>query len=93
MSTKVKTPKYYNGDNGYTAKEVVDNFDLNYHLGTAVTYILRAYRKHPTPNQDLQKAIDHLTFELEKLERNDEWYVDQYNRNRDPKDHIIAGTE
>ena len=34
MKTKVKTPKYYNGKNGYTAKEVVDNFDLPYHLGT-----------------------------------------------------------
>tara|TARA_B100000963_G_C22178342_1_gene473371 strand:+ start:105 stop:386 length:282 start_codon:yes stop_codon:yes gene_type:complete len=93
MKTKVKTPDYYNGDNGYTAKQVVDNFELNYHLGTAVTYILRAYKKHKTPNQDLQKAIDHLTFELEKLERKDQWRVDQYNRNRHPSDHIIAGTE
>ena len=93
METKVKTPDYYNGDNEYTAKQVVDNFELNYHLGTAVTYILRAYKKHKTPNQDLQKAIDHLTFELEKLERKDQWRVDQYNRNRHPSDHIIAGTE
>tara|TARA_B100001093_G_scaffold462580_1_gene477907 strand:+ start:1250 stop:1531 length:282 start_codon:yes stop_codon:yes gene_type:complete len=93
MKTKVKTPEYYNGDNEYTAKQVVDNFELNYHLGTAVTYILRAYKKHKTPNQDLQKAIDHLTFELEKLERKDQWRIDQYNRNRHPSDHIIAGTE
>jgi hypothetical protein len=68
--TKVKTPKYYNGKNNYTAREVVDNFELPYHLGTACTYILRAYRKHKTPNLDIQKAIDHLTFELEKLEQN-----------------------
>ncbi len=93
MKTKVKTPNYYNGLNDYTAKQVVDNFELNYHLGTAVTYILRAYKKHKTPNQDLQKAIDHLTFEIEKLERNDQWRIDQYNRNRHPSDHIIAGTE
>ena len=65
--TKVKTPKYYNGLNNYTAREVVENFELNYNLGTAVTYLLRAYRKHKTPNEDIQKAIDHLTFELEKL--------------------------
>jgi hypothetical protein len=86
--TKVKTPKYYNGLNNYTAKEVVDNFNLNYHLGTACTYILRAYKKHDTPNEDIQKAIDHLTFELERLN-----YIKQYNRNRDFSDHIIAGTE
>jgi hypothetical protein len=67
--SKVKTPKYYDGSNGYTAREVVENFDLNYNLGTACTYILRAYKKHDTPNQDIQKAIDHLTFELEKLSK------------------------
>tara|TARA_R110002012_G_scaffold58890_3_gene153261 strand:- start:3522 stop:3809 length:288 start_codon:yes stop_codon:yes gene_type:complete len=91
--TKVKTPDYYNGDNEYTAKQVVENFKLNYHLGTAVTYILRAYKKHKTPNEDLQKAIDHLTFELEKLQRKDQWRIDQYNRNRLPHDQIISGTE
>jgi hypothetical protein len=86
--SKVKTPKYYDGYNDYTAKEVVDNFNLNYHLGTACTYILRAYKKHDNPNEDIQKAIDHLTFELERIE-----YINQYNRNRDFKDHIITGTE
>jgi|TARA_R100001463_G_scaffold69904_1_gene123387 hypothetical protein len=81
LKTKVKTPNYYNGDYGYTAKQVVDNFNLPYHLGTAVTYILRAYKKHNTPNEDIQKAIDHLTFELEKLQRTVE------------HDNIISGTE
>ena len=47
--SKIKTPEYYNGANGYTAREVVENFDLNYNLGTACTYILRAYKKHETP--------------------------------------------
>tara|TARA_R110002020_G_scaffold199798_1_gene401696 strand:+ start:4995 stop:5255 length:261 start_codon:yes stop_codon:yes gene_type:complete len=67
--SKIKTPEYYNGKNGYTAREVVENFDLNYNLGTACTYILRAYRKHKTPNECLKKAIDHLKFELEKLQK------------------------
>jgi len=67
--SKIKTPEYYNGKNGYTAREVVENFDLNYNLGTACTYILRAYRKHKTPNECLEKAIDHLKFELEKLQK------------------------
>ena len=63
----VDTPSYYDGDNNYTAIEVVTNFNLNYNLGTACTYILRAYRKHESPNEDIQKAIDHLQFELIKL--------------------------
>lgn len=65
--TKVDTPSYYDGKNNYTAIDVVNNFDLNYNLGTACTYILRAYRKHNTPNEDLQKAINHLQFELNKI--------------------------
>jgi ribosome-associated translation inhibitor RaiA len=64
---KVDTPSYYDGDNNYTAIEVVTNFNLNYNLGTACTYILRAYNKHESPNEDIQKAIDHLQFELIKL--------------------------
>ena len=33
----------------------------------AVTYCLRSSRKHETPIQDLQKAIAHLEFEIERL--------------------------
>ena len=66
---KIKTPKYYNGHNNYTAREVVENFDLNYNLGTAVTYLLRAFSKHPDPKEDIQKAIDHLNFELQRLNK------------------------
>jgi len=62
-------PEYYKGANGYEARKVCDNFDLTYHLATAVTYILRAYRKHEEPISDLKKAIAHLQFELEKIER------------------------
>ena len=66
-TVSVDTPSYYDGDNNYTAIEVVTNFNLNYNLGTACTYILRAYSKHESPNEDIQKAIDHLQFELIKL--------------------------
>ena len=50
------------------ARKVVDNFDLSYNIGTAVTYLLRAHRKHETPAECIRKAIDHLNFELEKLD-------------------------
>tara|TARA_R110000744_G_scaffold57655_1_gene120914 strand:+ start:656 stop:907 length:252 start_codon:yes stop_codon:yes gene_type:complete len=66
---EVSTPSYYDGENNYTAIEVVNNFNLTYNLGTACTYILRAYKKHEQPNEDIQKAIDHLQFELNKLKK------------------------
>lgn len=62
-----RVPDYYKGKNGYEARKVCDNFDLTYHLATATTYILRAYRKHDTPVECLTKAIAHLEFELEKI--------------------------
>ena len=62
-----RVPKYYRGREGYEARKVCDNFDLTYHLATATTYILRAYRKHDTPTDCIKKAIAHLEFELEKL--------------------------
>jgi ribosome-associated translation inhibitor RaiA len=68
MNKDKRVPSYYIGKNGYEARKVCDNFDLTYHLGTAVTYILRAYHKHKTPVECIKKAIAHLEFELEKVE-------------------------
>ena len=65
-----RVPEYYKGLNGYEARKVCDNFDLPYHLATAVTYILRAYHKHETPIECLTKAINHLEFEIEKYVEN-----------------------
>ena len=65
-----KIPEYYKGKNGYLANEVVSNFDLSYNIGTAVTYLLRANRKHDTPIDDIRKAIHHLHFELDELTSN-----------------------
>ena len=66
--SKIETPKYYDGANGYTAREVVENFDLNYNLGTAITYLLRAGKKAGNPMvQDIRKAINHLHFELDRI--------------------------
>ena len=62
-----RVPDYYIGKNGYEARKVCDNFELPYHLATATTYILRAYHKHDTPIDCIQKAINHLEFELDRL--------------------------
>jgi hypothetical protein len=69
LGLEERIPEYYKGKNGYEARKVCDNFELPYHLATATTYILRSYHKHETPVQCLKKAIAHLEFELEKIER------------------------
>jgi len=67
MSNNHNDPDYYTGVyHGYKARKVVEDFELSYNIGTAVTYLLRANRKHDMPIDDIQKAIDHLNFELEK---------------------------
>ena len=62
-----RIPDYYIGNNGYEARRVVSGFDLSYNIGTAVTYLLRAEKKHDTPIECIKKAIAHLEFELERL--------------------------
>ena len=66
--SKDKTPNYYIGRvYGYEARKVVEDFDLSYNIGTATTYLLRAKRKHNTSIDCIQKAINHLEFELDKI--------------------------
>ena len=62
-------PSYYTGKKyGYSARRVVEDFDLSYNVGTACSYLLRAGKKEGNPTeQDIQKAINHLHFELDKL--------------------------
>ena len=63
-------PSYYTGKNySYSARRVVEDFDLTYNTGTAVSYLLRAGKKEGNPaQQDIQKAINHLEFELDRLQ-------------------------
>lgn len=63
-------PDYYIGKvYGYEARRVVEDFDLSYNIATAVSYLLRAKNKHSDGGiQDIRKAINHLHFELDKLQ-------------------------
>ena len=67
-------PSYYTGTKfGYSARNIVEDFELGYNTGTAVSYLLRACKKDGNPaNQDIQKAINHLHFELDKLYKKSE---------------------
>ena len=62
-------PQYYTGKiYGYSAKDIVDDFDLSSWTSQAVQYILRAGKKEgSSPEQDIQKAINVLHFELDRL--------------------------
>ena len=61
-------PNYYIGNTyGYEARKVCEDWDLSYNIGTAVTYLLRSSYKHDSPYDCIQKAINHLNFELDKL--------------------------
>ena len=62
-------PHYYKGrTHGYTAKDIVDDFDLSPWTAQAVQYILRAGKKEGNSTaQDIRKAINVLHFELDKL--------------------------
>ena len=66
---KTPEPSYYSGTKyGYSARKVVEDFELGYNTGVAVSYLLRAGKKEGNPaEQDIQKAINHLHFELDKL--------------------------
>ena len=71
---KTPEPSYYIGKMyKYTARKVVEDFDLGYNTGVAVSYLLRAGKKEGNPaEQDIQKAINHLHFELDKLYKKSE---------------------
>jgi hypothetical protein len=62
-------PSYYKGKyKGILAKDIPLDFELNYNIGTAVVYLLRSGKKPNNPaKQDILKAIDHLNFELERI--------------------------
>lgn len=59
-------PQHYKR-NGIECIEVIEAFELGYHLGNAVKYILRAGRKTASPLTDLKKSIWYLQRELERL--------------------------
>lgn len=61
----VKNPIHYKG-NGLEAIDVIESFNLNFRLGNAVKYILRADKKG-NPKQDIKKAIWYLEREIQKL--------------------------
>jgi hypothetical protein len=59
----VNQPPHYKSKGGIESIDVIESFELNFHLGNAVKYILRSDKKG-NKEQDLQKAIWYLKREL-----------------------------
>ena len=65
------TPDYYIGLDGLKAIDVIHQFDLSYDLGVSVSYLLRCKNKHNDEGVEcINKAIDHLNYELKKIKKN-----------------------
>lgn len=62
----VKSPEHYTAGRKYEPKDVIRDWGLNFNLGSALKYIARAGRKGD-PVEDLEKAREYLSFEVEAL--------------------------
>lgn len=71
----VSHPNHYCEGRKYEPKDVIYDWGLDFNLGSAVKYLARAGRKeHNSKEQDLEKAIQYIEFELEEIkkEKNDD---------------------
>jgi hypothetical protein len=68
----VNHPEHYGGsENVYEAIKVIENWDLDFHLGNTVKYISRAGKKGVNKElEDLKKAKFYLDRKIENLEKN-----------------------
>ena len=68
---KINHPPHYGGeDNPYEAIKVIEAHSLNFSLGSAIKYILRAGKKKgESPLDDLQKAAWYINREIERLRK------------------------
>lgn len=64
--TSVNHPSHYKSGK-MEVIDIIEEFNLNFHLGNSVKYILRAGKKDKNKYvQDLEKAIWYLKREIEK---------------------------
>lgn len=64
----VNHPKHYQSKSGIESIDVIEAFELNFHLGNTVKYILRHKNKN-NPLEDLKKARWYLDREISNLEK------------------------
>lgn len=62
-------PEHYGGEvNPFEPIKIIEHYDLNFNLGNAIKYVLKAPFKG-TALKDLKKAYTYLGFEIRKRER------------------------
>lgn len=57
--------KYYKV-RGFEVIDIIEAFELNFCLGNVIKYVLRAGRKTDNKLEDLKKALDYLSHEIER---------------------------
>lgn len=62
----ISAPEHYIKGRKYEPRKVIDDWKLNFNLGNVVKYISRAGRKDSIL-QDLEKARQYLTFEIQRI--------------------------
>lgn len=66
MSEKINHPSHYGGENNpLEVINIIEHYNLNFHLGNAIKYILRCDKKGHK-EEDLKKAIWYIKREYEK---------------------------
>ena len=70
-SSTVHHPSHYGGDVTYEAIKVITAWNLTFNTGNSVKYICRAGKKGGPEKhiEDLEKAREYLTFEIERLKK------------------------
>lgn len=71
MNETVNHPEHYQSESGMEVIDVIEAFDLNFNLGNAIKYILRAGKKDDEC-EDLKKALWYLKREVKNLELEEE---------------------
>jgi len=67
---KIDHPEHYQTKTGMEAIDVIEAYALNFALGSAVKYILRAGKKpSETSIEDLSKALWYLQREIERMSK------------------------
>lgn len=62
----INHPEHYQGQS-FEVIDIIEDYQLGFHLGNAIKYILRAGRKHPEQDkyvEDLRKAIWYIEREI-----------------------------
>lgn len=62
-------PEYYRVNDAYEPWKIIDAYGLDFYLGNALKYVLRAGRKPDNSyTQDLKKAIKYLEHAVKRID-------------------------